>query len=74
MSKWLLCRCFCAILALTLLCGGGPLSQRAYFFALAPSVHGEGGVIVVSYPELFQLLNLIVSIITLMVVINDKKK
>jgi hypothetical protein len=28
----------------------------------------------VSYPELFQLLNLIVSIITLMVLIYDKKK
>jgi hypothetical protein len=28
----------------------------------------------VSYPELFQLLNLIVSMITLMVLIYDKKK
>ena len=48
--------------------------QRAVLLTYLPSARREGGGIMVSYPELFQLLNLIVSIITLMVLIYDKKK
>lgn len=52
----------------------GPPSQRAdTSFLHLPSVHSEGGGIMVSYQELFLLVDMIVGIITLMVLLNGKK-
>jgi hypothetical protein len=51
----------------------GPLSQRVDAFSL-PSDQMEGGGIVVSYQELFLLIDMIVNVITLVILLIDRKK
>ena len=53
--------------------GGGPLSREEAALLFSSSTTSEGGDVMVTYSDLFQLGILIVSIISLVLQINKKK-